>query len=68
MITLKLASYSEEERDALQQLFESASEKLEERWCGRTGCKLCQYRHLCRDLRATADFAAEYSKGGRGYE
>lgn len=60
MITLKLATYSEEERAALQQLFESASEKLEESWCGRTGCKLCQYRHLCRDLRTTADFAAEY--------
>lgn len=68
MITLKLATYSEEERFVLQQIFEIVSEVLENKMCGGTGCKLCLYRHLCKDLRATADFVTEYRKGGRVYE
>lgn len=37
MITLKLASYSEEEREALQQLFESASEKTRRKMVRKNG-------------------------------
>lgn len=51
MITLKLASYSPEEKEILTKLIGQTQQRLMEYYCPKNiPCKQCPVRHICDDL------------------
>lgn len=61
MITLKLASYSQEEVKILANLLEQLQPNLQSAYCASNlDCKCCPVRHICIDLAQATIYAEEY--------
>lgn len=50
MITLHLNQYTDAEKKALDYELQSALNKMFVKYCGKSPCVECEYRHLCNDL------------------
>lgn len=60
MITLKLATYSQNEANELARLLAQLQLQLCEHCRTNSDCSVCPYRHLCLDLSQATMYAEEY--------
>ena len=60
MITLKLASYTQDEVNKLAELLDSLQPRLQVNCTKHQDCKNCPTRHLCLDIAQATMYADEY--------
>lgn len=63
MITLRINSYSDAEKKALDYALQSALNKFIGKYCGKSPCVECEYRHVCYDLDSARRHANKVAEG-----